>query len=293
MNIHHALISTIQHDPNPSHRRTVENYDAPELDSAMLKWMKSLPPALQKSYCDCFSDGWTVYNPKKEYKRMNIPDDNWRITDANSSYELCDTYPAMLAVPSTVSDAKLGLAALFRSRGRLPVLSWRHPQNFCSINRSSQPLVGMQKRQSPEDEALLLAINQAAKGPADQFKTPQQPRKNFRGAIASPFVVFDARPKLNATANQAAGKGYEMNFAYKNCHCLFMNIDNIHVMRKSLDALEEHCRTAVSEDPNWYSQVEGSGWLVHVNRVLVAAVRLVHCICKEQLSVLVHCSDGW
>ena len=291
MNVHHALISTLQHDP--SIRRTDETYDAPELDSAMLKWLKSLPPSLRTSYCNCFKDGWTVYNPRKEFQRMNIPDDNWRITEANNSYELCDTYPALLAVPVAMNDTKLGLAALFRSRGRLPVLSWRHPQNFCSITRSSQPLVGMQKRQSAEDEALLLAINQAAKGPTEQFQSPQQPRKNFRGAIMSPFVVFDARPKLNATANQAAGKGYEMSFAYKNCHCLFMNIDNIHVMRKSLDALEEHCRTPVSEDPHWYSQIEGSGWLVHVNRVLVAAVRIVHSICKEQLSLLVHCSDGW
>lgn len=290
MNVHHALISTLQYDANA---RLAENYDAPELDASMLKWLNSLPPTLRTSYRNCFNDGWSLYNPEKEFKRMNIPDDNWRITHANSSYELCDTYPGVLAVPADVSDTKLGLAALFRSRGRLPVLSWRHPQNFCSITRSSQPMVGMQKRQSAEDEALLISINQAAKGPTNQFETPQQPRKNFRGAIANPFVVFDARPKLNATANQAAGKGYEMSFAYKNCNILFMNIDNIHVMRKSLDALEDHCRTPVSEDPNWYSQVEGSGWLVHVNRVLVAAVRLVHCICKEQLSVLVHCSDGW
>jgi protein-arginine kinase activator protein McsA len=291
MNMHHALISTLQYDSSVG--RAEADYDEPELNFAMLKWLQSLPPLLHSSYRSCFNDGWNIYDPEKEFKRMSIPDKYWRITHANSSYEVCDTYPAVLAVPAAVNDAKLGLAALFRSRGRLPALSWRHPRNFCSITRSSQPLVGMQKRQSAEDEALLAAINQAAQGPIDDFQLPMQPRKNFRGVISSPFVIFDARPKLNATANQAAGKGYEMSFAYKNCNLIFMNIDNIHVMRKSLDALEDHCRTPVTEDPNWYSQVEGSGWLTHVNRVLVGAVRLVHCICKEQLSVLVHCSDGW
>ena len=255
----------------------------------MLKWLKSLPRDLRDSYRSSFNDGWHIYDAKEEFKRMGLPDAQWRISTANSSFEICDTYPTLLAVPVAVNDAKLGLAALFRSRGRLPVLSWRHPQNFCALTRSSQPLVGMQKRQSTEDEALLTAINQAAQMSGEGLQT----WTNIKGKISSPFVIFDARPKLNATANQAAGKGYEMSFAYKNCNVLFMNIDNIHVMRKSLDALEDHCRTPVSEDPNWYSQVEGSGWLVHCNRVLVAAARLVHCMCKEQLSVLVHCSDGW
>lgn len=291
INVHHALISTLKHDPGAKQRG--EDYDEPELDATMLKWLKSIPRPLADSYRHCFSDGWHIYDAVEEFGRMNIPDAQWRITSTNSTYDLCDTYPSVLAVPASVNDVKIGLAALFRSRGRLPVLSWRHPQNFCSITRASQPLVGMQKRQSAEDEGLLIAINQAAKGPEVDGMTPPQARKNFRGTISSPFVVFDARPKINAAANQAAGKGYEMSFAYKNCNVLFLNIDNIHVMRKSLDALEEHCRTPVSEDPNWYSQIEGSGWLVHCNRVLLASVRLVHCICKEQLSVLVHCSDGW
>ena len=288
MNAHHSIITSLQHNPSKA-----EEYDEPELNVPMLKWLRSLPNALRASYLNCFVEGWHVYDAESELKRMNIPDSYWRVTTANNTYELCDTYPAILAVPDAINDAKLGLAALFRSRGRIPVLSWRHPRNFCSITRSSQPLVGMQKRQCAEDEALLTAINQAARGSTENIESSELPRLNFKGSIASPFVIFDARPKLNATANQAAGKGYELSFAYKNCNVLFMNIDNIHVMRKSYDALEELCREPVSEDPKWFQQLEGSSWLVHVNRVLVAAVRLVHCVCKEQLSVLVHCSDGW
>jgi hypothetical protein len=39
--------------------------------------------------------------------------------------------------------------------------------------------------------------------------------------------------------------------------------------------------------------LETSGWLSHLQRILAAVVRMVHYIRVENISLLVHCSDGW
>ena len=42
---------------------------------------------------------------------------------------------------------------------------------------------------------------------------------------------MDARPKINAVANQAKGGGYEDIEHYQNTELVFLDIANIHVMR--------------------------------------------------------------
>lgn len=45
--------------------------------------------------------------------------------------------------------------------------------------------------------------------------------------------------QLNALANRAAGKGYENEDNYSNIRFQFVGIENIHVMRTSLQKLQE------------------------------------------------------
>ena len=46
----------------------------------------------------------------------------WSKTDVNLNYEICDTYPRDLYVPTTANNPSfLAASAKFRSRGRLPV----------------------------------------------------------------------------------------------------------------------------------------------------------------------------
>ena len=270
-------------------------------------FVQNLPRPIRYSYYKELQKGWHVYDPHTEFARMGIPDALWRLSDINSDYELCSTYPSVVAVPATIDDHCLSLASLFRSRGRFPALSWRHATNYCSLTRSSQPLVGLGQNRSTYDEQLIRAINQASAvaGVGETVnlttnhrmlpgrKTARQVSTNERGDVVHPLVIIDARPKINAQANQAAGKGYEMGKAYEDCHVLFMGIANIHAMRKSVDSLDEACSNSLGDDSNWLKNVDGSGWLQHISRVLVASSRIVHCITKEAYSVLVHCSDGW
>ena len=48
-----------------------------------------------------------------------------------------------LCVPNSMSDAQLRGAVQYRSRGRIPALSWRHPMNGAPLCRASQPMSGL------------------------------------------------------------------------------------------------------------------------------------------------------
>lgn len=102
-------------------------------------------------------DGWTLCNTVKEYNRMNVPNETWRITRINDRYEFADTYPALFAIPATAAaegEDFLQKVGEFRSKQRIPALSWLHPTTQAAITRSSQPMVGVTSRKSAEDERL-------------------------------------------------------------------------------------------------------------------------------------------
>ena len=56
-------------------------------------------------------NGWEVYNPAREWKRQGISekgvDKGWRISKINQHYLFSPTYPALLPVPSIISDSTL------------------------------------------------------------------------------------------------------------------------------------------------------------------------------------------
>lgn len=58
------------------------------------------------------------------------------------------------------------------------------------------------------------------------------------------YHIIDARPKLNALANQAAGKGFKYAAHYgAQCTVSFLEIGNIHTMRGSIEALHIACQS--------------------------------------------------
>lgn len=80
---------------------------------------------------------------EKEFIRMGFNQDaKWRISDINKEFELCNTYPRFLIIPSNFKDEDLESVAKFRYFRRIPTAVWRHIKNGCFIVRSSQPTVG-------------------------------------------------------------------------------------------------------------------------------------------------------
>lgn len=151
---------------------------------------------------------------------MGVPNTKWRITNINANYAVCPTYPELLLAPASMTDDDLRVCARFRSKGRLPMLSYVHRANEATITRCSQPLAGVQQKRCPQDEQLVQSI----------FATCPQQVTHY---------IIDARPRLNAVANRASGAGYEATEHYRNCRYLCMGIDNIHTMRDSLMQLLE------------------------------------------------------
>lgn len=80
------------------------------------------------------SDGWGCYNPRNEFARQGLGTRTkaWRFTDINKDYTFCPTYPSKLVVPSRISDSVLSYAAKYRSKARIPALTYLHWANHVS-----------------------------------------------------------------------------------------------------------------------------------------------------------------
>ncbi|CAF1474994.1 unnamed protein product [Adineta steineri] len=215
---------------------------------------------------------WDPFLLATEYMRMGVPNRDWKVEDSNSNFDMCDTYPPIIYVPMSTTKQMLIGSSKFRSRGRLPVLTYLHP-NGASITRCSQPLSGFSAR-CLEDEQLLQSI----------LKT---------NSHSSTMYIIDTRPRINAVANRAAGKGYENEDYYSNIQFKFCPIENIHVMRGSLQKVLDACEMKNPSMNQYLNALDSSSWLQHIKAVLDAAIFIARAIDIEKKNVLVHCSDGW
>lgn len=107
-------------------------------------------------------------------------------------------------------------------------------------------------------------------------------------------LIVDARPTVNAFAMQAIGLGSENMDNYKFATKAYLGIDNIHVMRDSLnkvvDALKESDVTPLGPSRE---QLARSGWLKHISEVLDGVDLIARQVGLRHSHVLIHCSDGW
>lgn len=218
-------------------------------------------------------DGWNSMDLiSADFTRLGLPNHNWILSDFNAKYLHCDTYPEKVFVPRNVPTQILIGSSKFRSKGRLPVLSYLHTRTQASICRCSQPLTGFSAR-CMEDEEMM------------QYILKTNPNSNV-------LYVVDTRPKINAMANKAAGKGFENESNYANMKFYTFPIENIHVMRNSLQKLVDACSNRNLSVTAFLSVVENSGWLKHIRIILETAGFIADSILKS-VNVVVHCSDGW
>lgn len=80
------------------------------------------------------SSGWSTFNPRAEFARQGVGSRTkaWRFTDINKDYAFCPTYPTKLVVPSRISDSTLAYAGKYRSKARIPALTYLHWANHVS-----------------------------------------------------------------------------------------------------------------------------------------------------------------
>ncbi|SMQ46072.1 unnamed protein product [Zymoseptoria tritici ST99CH_3D1] len=141
-----------------------------------------------------------VYDARREFARMGIsakaaegPGSAWRISDINHDYAYAATYPSVICVPRSVSDNMLKYGGVFRSKSRIPALTYLH-SNGGSITRSSQPMVGVQSKRNPQDERLVSAIFSS--------HTPSTPSpSDSPDLVASTFCDSSKGNSLDSDAN--------------------------------------------------------------------------------------------
>ena len=175
-------------------------------------------------------------------------------------------------VPASASSSSVLGSSKFRSKGRLPILTFYHDKTGAALVRCAQPLSGLKGRSS-EDEQYISSI--IASNPCSNF-----------------LYIVDTRPKINAMANRAGGKGYESEAFYANTKFVFKGIENIHVMRESQGKLIDACHLKSDTVDNFLAGLDQSNWLKHVKAVLDASLFMSEAVVSG-VSVVVHCSDGW
>jgi hypothetical protein len=121
-------------------------------------------------------------------------------------------------------------------------LSWYSRETYATITRSSQPLTGLNRKCQDDIDYLHEIANTNVNSNSNLF-------------------ILDARPKVNAIANKPNGGGYEN---YPECELEFQNIQNIHVMRESLNKLHSVIRHNSQDDKTWFNDIENSNWLFHI-----------------------------
>ncbi|KAF9792119.1 protein phosphatase [Thelephora terrestris] len=243
------------------------------------------------------NDGWSLYSPREEFSRMGIGSRSkaWRFTDINKDYSFCPTYPARMVVPTRISDNTLQYAAKYRSKARIPVLTYLHRTNYGSITRSSQPMVGLTNNRSIQDEKLIEAIFQTHHSPESRVTA------NVYGSTCTNLII-DARPTANAVANTAKGAGSENMDYYKDAKKAYLGIDHIHTMRESLAKIVEAIRETKLPDESGLGEstttvdreaLRRSGWLRHLGAVMEGTALIVKNVHVNSSHVVIHCSDGW
>ncbi|KAL7745759.1 hypothetical protein ACLKA6_009959 [Drosophila palustris] len=238
---------------------------------------------------------------------------SWRISNANSDFKLCPSYPQKLLVPCCITDEMLHNIANFRGSRRLPAVVWRHQKSGAILARCSQPEVGWLGWRNYKDEQLLKALADACA--FDRGEHARRQAKDIANGEtgssgqSSPslgdssheelaldeirkILIVDARSYTSAVTNRARGGGCECIEYYPCAEIEFMNLGNIHAIRKSFHAVRQLCASS-PDDPNWFGQLEKTMWMQHLSGLLGATMTVVHTIEKNGRPVLVHCSDGW
>ncbi|XP_060662532.1 myotubularin-related protein 4 isoform X1 [Drosophila nasuta] len=253
---------------------------------------------------------------KNEVARLGFDlKSSWRISTANTDFKLCPSYPQKLLVPCCITDEMLHNIANFRGSRRLPAVVWRHQKSGAILARCSQPEVGWLGWRNYKDEQLLKALADACAFDRGEHARRQAKDANGGDAAAgssgqsSPslgdssheelaldeirkILIVDARSYTSAVTNRARGGGCECIEYYPCAEIEFMNLGNIHAIRKSFHAVRQLCASS-PDDPNWLGQLEKTMWMQHLSGLLGATMTVVHTIEKNGRPVLVHCSDGW
>ena len=229
-------------------------------------------------------NGWNIYDFNKEFLRQGIIFDDqncpFRVCNINKDFKKIPTYPQLLIEPKNLSDDIILKASNHRTKGRVPTLSYYFDNKINGVNsnkisgiwRSSQFKAGIFGSKNNEDIKLIKEIK----------------------SLGNNFLIYDARPYINAASNKVKGGGYEDVEQYgDDAKLIFCNIENIHKAREAIEKTEEICTDEkIMTNKSFWSQFESTGWLDFIMITLKITTEISKLV-SEGNNVLIHCSDGW
>ncbi|XP_053123986.1 myotubularin-related protein 9-like isoform X3 [Hemicordylus capensis] len=136
--------------------------------------------------------------------------------------------------------------------------------------RSSQPLVGPNRKRCPEDELLLSAVLD----------------RGDRG------FILDTRSAQAAKQAHMAGGGTEHKASYPGWKRLHRPLERGRPLQESFVRLVEACNDPSLSMDRWLSKLEASKWLSHVKEALSTACLAAQCVEREEACILVHGAEG-
>ena len=228
-----------------------------------------------------FENGWDLYDPEKEFQRQGLTNLDYemnqkkpfRKTNLNNNYLLCETYPKFLITVGAISESNYKESSLFRTKNRLPTLSYYYYNSRGTIWRSAQAKTGISGNRNRFDEELMNEIGEISNS-----------KKLF---------IYDCRPYLAAMANKLKGAGHENTENYNNAELFFCEIDNIHSARRGINSIYSLLKNYnFLNNKNFFSSFEKTNWPNFIFGIIQASINVAKSI-KDGYSVLIHCSDGW
>lgn len=131
-------------------------------------------------------------------------------------------------------------------------------------------MVGTNSKRCKDDEKLINTVLGAGK----------------RG------FIIETRTQNLAQLARNKGGGFELEMHYPLWKRVHRPIDRHSTLLDSLSKLIEACNDTTLSMDKWLSKLETSGWLSHVKDVLSSACLVAQCLDQDNVSVLVHGSEG-
>jgi myotubularin-related protein 9 len=204
------------------------------------------------------------------FERYQCSQEKWRISTCNKNYKLCPSYPEEVIVPAKITDEQLVAVAAFRQQARFPILCYHHPKNKAVILRCGEPLCGPNQKRCREDINLLNSSLQLDKG-----------------------HIMDTRTKQLALQHTSKGGGFEFPSNYSQWRVEHASLEPVSNMQASYMKLLEVCMdSSLATSSSWFSRLDSTGWLSHVEQLLRVVKRVVHLVNQEDKCVVIHDKTG-
>lgn len=208
----------------------------------------------------------------------------WRLTTMNADFNMCKSYPRVVAVPASVHDADVFDARFCRAHHRIPVLSWYDQKSGASLIRSGQPM------ETPLDHTNSKLGGYLAFEDVRAVTSSERYMDALDKSCDGKLFVADLRPASDALYNACCKRGGWESKAE------FQNIWPTPFTRQAFDEVRPMATARNPHGTIWKTGIDepsaGLTWMGQI-RVLLRVSQHVRAKINSGISVLVNCSGGW